>query len=310
MNDESRYYNIVIMSEHISNQARSDFQRARFKAFINRVWGTLSGQPTTLLSYDEIKEKLRIGGPIYRGVQTVRVDQIAGSLNRYHEFDRVFLPASDKLAQRWQSVNRAFYEEISLPPVVLYKVGQVYFVVDGHHRVSVAREQGQLYLEAEVRECATRVDITPDIKVEDLQILGNKVNFLERTSLDSLRPEADVRVTIPDGFDRMLEHIAVHRYFLGLDWQRDISEEEGVAHWYDTVYMPIVGVIRETRILRDFPGRTEGDLYLWVLDHQHYLQAEQGVPLQPPENAARMFVDDEARKPARKTRSDKGRKRK
>ena len=296
------------MSDHISSQARSDFQRARFKAFINRVWGTLSGQPTTLLSYDEIKEKLRIGGPIYRGVQTVRVDQIAGSLNRYHEFDRVFLPASDKLAERWQSVTRAFYEEISLPPVVLYKVGQVYFVVDGHHRVSVAREQGQLYIEAEVRECATRVDITPDIKVEDLRILGNKVNFLERTSLDSLRPEAEIAVTIPDGFDRMLEHIAVHRYFLGLDWQRDISEEEAVAHWYDTVYMPIVRVIRETQILRDFPGRTEGDLYLWVLDHQHYLQAEQGAPLQPPENAARMFVDDEVKKPARKTRSDKGRK--
>ena len=118
-------------SDPFSEQARADFQRARFKAFVNRVWGTLSGRPTTLLSYDEIKEKLRIGGPIYRGVQTVRVDQIAGSLNRYHEFDRVFLPASDKLATRWQSVNRAFYEEISLPPVVLYKVGQVYFVVDG-----------------------------------------------------------------------------------------------------------------------------------------------------------------------------------
>jgi hypothetical protein len=296
------------MSDFISDQARADFQRARFKAFINRVWGTLSGQPTTLLSYDEIKEKLRIGGPIYRGVQTVRVDQIAGSLNRYHEFDRVFLPASDKLAERWQSVNRAFYEEISLPPVVLYKVGQVFFVVDGHHRVSVARGQGQLYIEAEVRECATRVNITADIKVEDLRILGSKVNFLERTSLDSLRPDANIKVTIPDGFDRILEHIAVHRYFLGMDWQRDISEEEAVAHWYDTVYMPIVDVIRETEILKEFPGRTEGDLYLWVLDHQHYLEAEQGVPLRPPEDAARLFVDDETKKPARTPRARRDRK--
>jgi hypothetical protein len=296
------------MSDYISDQARADFQRARFKAFINRVWGTLSGQPTTLLSYDEIKEKLRIGGPIYRGVQTVRVDQIAGSLNRYHEFDRVFLPASDKLAERWQSVNRAFYQEISLPPVVLYKVGQVYFVVDGHHRVSVARGQGQLYIEAEVRECATRVNITPNIKVEDLRILGSKVNFLERTSLDSLRPDANIKVTIPDGFDRILEHIAVHRYFLGLDWQRDISEEEAVAHWYDTVYMPIVEVIRETEILKEFPGRTEGDLYLWVLDHQHYLEAEQGVPLRPPQDAARLFVDDEAKKPSRKGRARRDKK--
>ena len=81
------------MSDEFSEQARADFQRARFKAFINRVMGALSGQPSMLLSYDDIKEKLHIGGPIYRGVQTVRVDQIAGSLNRYHEFDRVFLPA-------------------------------------------------------------------------------------------------------------------------------------------------------------------------------------------------------------------------
>src|SRR5512138_429089 len=167
------------MSDQISEKARADFQKARFKAFMHRVMGALSGQPSLLLSYDDIKEKLHIGGPIYRGVRTVRVEQIAGSLNRYHEFDRVFLPASDKLADRWQSVNRAFYQDVSLPPVVLYKVGEVYFVVDGHHRVSVAREQGQIYIEAEVRECATRVNITPDLKVEDLEILGDKVNFLE-----------------------------------------------------------------------------------------------------------------------------------
>ena len=295
--------------EPFSEQARLDFQRARFKAFLNRAWATLSGQPTTLLSYDEIKEKLHIGGPIYRGVQTVRVEQIAGSLNRYHEFDRVFQPASDKLAQRWQSVNRAFYQEISLPPVVLYKVGEVYFVVDGHHRVSVARQQGQIYIEAEVRECATRVNLTPNLRLEDLEILGSKVNFLERTSLDSLRPDASIKVTIPDGFERMLEHIAVHRYFMGLDLKRDISEEEAVAHWYDNVYMPVVQVVRDTDILKEFPDKTEGDLYLWVLDHQRYL-VEEGESLQPPEAAARTFVDEEVKKPARKPRSDKGKKRK
>jgi hypothetical protein len=297
------------MSDSISEQARADFQQARFRAFMNRIWATLSGQPSTLLSYDEIKEKLHIGGPIYRGVKTVRVDQIAGSLNRYHEFDRVFLPASDKLEERWTSVNRAFYQEISLPPVVLYKVGEVYFVVDGHHRVSVARRQGQIYIEAEVRECATRVNITPNIRPEDLEILENKVNFLERTSIDELIPEANIKLTIPDGFDRMLEHIAVHRYFMGLDWKRDISEEEAIRHWYDTVYMPIVRVIRETDILSEFPNKTEGDLYLWVLDHQRYL-VEQGESLQPPEEAALNFQDAVKSRKARKPRSDKGKSRK
>jgi hypothetical protein len=189
-------------------------------------------------------------------------------------------------------------------------VGEVYFVVDGHHRVSVAREQGQIYIEAEVRECATRVNITPSIRPEDLEILENKVNFLERTSIDSLIPEANFKLTIPDGFDRMLEHIAVHRFFMGLDWKRDISEEEAIRHWYDTVYLPIVQVIRETGILSEFPSKTEGDLYLWVLDHQRYL-VEEGETLLPPEAAARNFIEEEPmKKKARKPRSDKGKTRK
>jgi hypothetical protein len=279
------------MSEVLNSRVRADFSKARFKSFINQAMAVLSGQrPTTLLSYDEIKEKLHIGGPIYRGVKTIRVDQIAGSLNRYHEFDRAFLPKEDQLASRWQKVDRAFYQDVNLPPVVLYKVGDVYFVVDGHHRVSVAREQGQTFIDAEVRECATRVNITPNIKTEDLEILGAKVNFLERTALDDIRPEANIKLTIPDGFERMLEHIAVHRYFMGLDFQRDISEQEAVAHWYDKVYMPIVEVVRKSDILKDFPDKTEGDMYMWTLDHQHYLSTEQGKPLQPPHEAARKFV--------------------
>jgi len=279
------------MSDELNSRVRADFSRARFKAFLNRAWSAVSGQPATLLSYDEIKEKLHIGGPIYRGVKTVKVEQIVGSLNRYHQFDRAFLPVEDRIAERWQNIDRAFYKEISLPPVVLYKVGEVYFVVDGHHRVSVAREQGQEFLEAEVRECSTRVNITPDLKLEDLNILGEKVHFLERTRLDILRPQSRVRLTIPDGFDRMLEHIAVHRYFMGIDLKRDISEEEAITDWYDTVYFPIVKVIRQSKIMKDFPGKTEGDLYLWVLDHQSYLANEEGQSLQPPEDAAYDFIE-------------------
>ena len=279
------------MSDAIDSRSRADYSRARFRAFLNKAWSVVSGQPTNLLSYDEVKEKLHIGGPIYRGMQTVHVDQIAGSLNRYHQFDRAFLPVQDDTADRWQRVNRAFYEDISLPPVVLYKVGQVYFVVDGHHRVSVARQQGQIDIEAEVRECASKINITPDIKPEDLEILGTKVHFLERTGLDQLHPETNIKLSIPDGFARMLEHIAVHRYFMGLDLKRDITEEEAIQHWYDTVYMPIIEVVRESNILKEFPGKTEGDLYLWVLDHQHYLSENSGQALQPPDEAARDFIE-------------------
>jgi hypothetical protein len=277
--------------DDLLSRARADFDHARFKAFMNSVWAVLARRPNTLLSFDEIKEKLHVGGPIYRGVKTVPLEQIVGSLNRYQDFDRVFLPTQSETADRWQRVNLAFYQDISLPPVLLYKVGNVYFVVDGHHRVSVAREQGQMFIEAEIRECATKVNVTIDnLRPEDLEILSEKVDFIERTGLDRIRPGSNIKMSIPDGFDRMLEHIAVHHYFMGIDQKRDISEEEAVAHWYDTVYLPIVQVIRESGILDEFPGKTEGDLYLWVLDHQHYLADKEGQPLIPPEQAARDYI--------------------
>jgi hypothetical protein len=280
------------MSDTFSQQAKSDFSRARWKAFVRNVLASFKGEKNTLLSYDEVKEKLHIGGPIYRGVKTVPISQIVGSLNRYHEFDAAFLPKNDENAGRWQSVDRAFYQEVSLPPVVLYKVGEVYFVVDGHHRVSVAREQNAEFIDAEVRECSTKVNLNSGLKSEDLEILQDKVKFLEATGFDQLLPGADIFLTIPDGFSRMREHIAVHRYFMGLDEKRDITEGEAVLHWYETVYLPITRVIRESGILESFPGKSEGDLYLWVLDHQAYLNEEEGKDLQAPADAAWGFVLD------------------
>ena len=279
------------MLDRLMRRAETDFSVARLKAFLNRIRSIVSGQPRELLSYEEVRKTLHIGGPIYRGVEDVPVKDIVGSLNRYHDFDRAFLPARGTIAPRWENIDLAFYRNIGLPPVLLYKVGRVYFVVDGHHRVSVAREQGLESIEAEVRECNSRVNITPDLKPEDLVILGEKVDFLERTRLDQLRPRSRVRLTILGGFDRMAEHIAVHCYFMGLDLKRDISDEEAVIDWYDTVYLPIVKVIRQSKILREFPGKTEGDLYLWVLDRQRYLSQAEGQALQPPEDAARNFIE-------------------
>lgn len=279
------------MYDQNSWKARLDFASARRKAFWKRILNFVGNQPATLLSYDEVKEKLHLGGPVYRGMRTVELDKIVGSLNRYHQFDRAFLPLEDQSADRWQSIDRAFYSDVNLPPVVLYKVGEVYFVVDGHHRVSVARQQGQVSIDADVRECASKVNLTAEVTPEDLEILGEKVTFLERTGLDRLRPKARIHLTIPDGFERMIEHIAVHRYFMGLDLQRDISDAEAVTHWYDKVYKPIASSIRRSGILKEFPGKTEADLYLWVLDRQRYLTS-QGGRLVSPQKAARDFLEE------------------
>jgi len=269
-------------------QDHADYGAARLKAFFRTVLAYLRGQHNQLLSYDAVREKLRVGGPIYRGLQTVPVKSIVGSVNRYRDFDRAFLPTQTFTADRWLQINRAFYLEVSLPPVVLYKVGEVYFVVDGNHRVSVARDKGQEFIEAEVRECAVRVPLTPDVRAEDLEELGVKVDFLERTMLDKLRPDSRIEITILGGYARVLEHIAVHKYYMGLDFKRDIGDEEAVTHWYDQVYLPLVEAIRKTGVMEKFPKRTETDLYMWVIDHQHYLRESQ--PGVTPEQAAEHFV--------------------
>jgi hypothetical protein len=251
-----------------------DFRRARARSFLRTVWGMLSGRNTRLLAWDEVRDKLGLRGLIRRGVQTIPVDQIVGSVGRYGDFDNAFLPIRSELAERWRRINRAFYEDISLPPLTVYKVGEAYFVLDGNHRVSVAREHGVHFIDAEVLEAGTRVPVHADdfIDADHLEVLGEHARFLERTQLDRLRPQQNVRFTIGGACERLIEHIAVHRYFMGLEQQRDIHENEAVIDWYDDVYTPIVEAVREHDILEDFPGRTESDLYLWIIDHMHYLR--------------------------------------
>src|SRR4030095_13899370 len=119
----------------------------------------------------------------------------------------------------------------------------------------------------EVSEAITRVPpTTKDINADTLAILGEYTDFLERTRLDKLRPDQNVRFSIGGGYERLIEHIAVHRYFMGLDLKHNISEDGAVTDWYDNVYMPIVKAVREENILKEFPGRTEADMYLWIID--------------------------------------------
>ncbi len=200
------------------------------------------------------------------------------------------MPTQSHTEDRWRRVSRAWYQDLSLPPIVLYQVGDVYFVVDGHHRVSVAREKGQEFLDAEVREVRARVPLTPDVRPEDLERLEAKVEFLERTQIDRLLPGVDIAPTILGGYDRLIEHMAVHRYFLGQELQREVPTEEAIRHWYETLYRPVVDVVRASGILEEFTDRTEADLYLWVMDHLHYLRSDPERQVTDPAQAAEDFL--------------------
>jgi hypothetical protein len=265
----------------ISRQSEIDFDRARARAFLREAGNLIARRPNELLSFDAVQRSLVAYGSSYRGVQTVPIQQIVGSAtNRYNDFDRAFLPAQVRTKSRWKRIDQLRMSGEELPPVQLYKLGDLYFVRDGHHRVSVAREMGQEFIDAEVVEVQTRVPLTSikdELDGDHLEILGEYAAFIEKTQLDRLRPEAQIKFSSPGGYARLLEHIMVHRYYMGLALRREISWEEAVSDWFDNIYMPIAHIIREQKILADFPNRTEADLYLWIMDHHYYLQ-ERGEP--------------------------------
>jgi hypothetical protein len=280
-------------------KVKADFSHARFLAHVRDLVTRIWKQPNELLSFEEVRRAVHANSQHYAGLQTVEVNKIIGTTGRYQDFDRAFLPKQDYTADRWQSIDRAYYQAIELPPVSLYKVGDVYFVRDGHHRVSVARQQGVQYIDAEVIESESRVPVTPDLRPEDLVIKGEYADFLEETKLDRLRPDQKIEFSTPGGYRTLLEHIAVHRYFLGQESGREVSQEEAVTSWYDNLYLPVVEVIRLQNVLADFPNRTEVDLYLWIMDHLYYLREQYGSEVSP-EEAVTDFTEQFSQKPGRR----------
>ena len=266
-----------LRQHHFTQIAAHDFERAHRKAFISQLISTLKREPNWLLSFEEVKEKLPLTGQHYRGIQQVAISDIVGSVDRYHDFNRAFMPTQTHTRPRWESVDIAALSDVILPPVQLYKVDNVYFVKDGNHRVSVAKEKGMDYIDAEVIEMPTTVHLSPTTDPRDLIKLGEYARFLEQTKLDQLRPGRRIDFSTLGRYDVLIEHISAHRWYMGIDQDRPVSWEEAVLDWYDNVYLPVAHTIRDNDILRGFPGHTEGDLYLWIMDHRWYLREDTGV---------------------------------
>jgi len=267
-----------------------DFQRARSKAALQEIMARLTGKSANLLSYEDVRQKLRAKGTTARELKDIPLDAIVGSVGRYADFTRSFLPRQDSDQERWAKVKVAVTDLGGLPPIDVYQIGQAYFVLDGNHRVSVARQVGATHIQAYVTEVRTRVPLSPEVQPDDLILKAEYTDFLERTRLDELRPEADLSVTVPGQYRALEQHIEVHRYFMGLEQEREIPYEEAVSHWYDKVYLPVVRVIRERGLLRDFPGRTETDLYVWVSEHRAALEKALGWEIEPEAAATDLAV--------------------
>jgi hypothetical protein len=258
------------------NQADFDLKTAMRRAWIHDLLAWLRGEDNDLLPFEAVKH-LNPKGEHYRGVQTIPVSSIIGSVDRYRDFDDAFLPRADHLKERWANIRRLKLEGRELPAIQVYKVGETYFVKDGNHRVSVAHLDGQKFIDAEVIELDVAVPPEKGDEIKDFIIKGEYANFLEITKLDQLRPDHyDISFTTPGRYDILLDHIQKRQYYMGLNLKRDIPYDEAVGSWYDRIYTHMVNEMRAAKALDAFPGRTEADLYLWMMDHRYNLTQAYG----------------------------------
>ena len=256
------------------HQAIRDFHQARFKAGMEQLMARLTGKSAALLSYEDVRYKLKAESRSQRLLKDIPLDAIVGSVGRYSDFSRSFYPLQDSDQHRWAQVEMQVSTSLGLPPIEVYQIGEVYFVIDGNHRVSVARQMGASHIEAYVTEVHTKVPLTPNVNPDDIILKERYLKFLEKTQLDQLRPGADLTVTVPGQYRILEKHIELHRFLMGLEQQREVPYEEAVENWYDEVYMVVVQAIREQNILKEYPGRTETDLYLWVSGYRVFLEEE------------------------------------
>lgn len=260
------------MVTSIETSARDDFREARRRAAVEQVLANLRGESFELLDFDTVAQGLKPTAKRKLGLQEIPLDAIVGSVGRYQDFTRNFWPRSDDDRERWLRVKK-HVQQYGQSPIKVYKLGDAYFVIDGNHRVSVARLLGNDTIQANVIEVKTRVPLSAEDSPDEIICKARYADFLEKTNLDRLRPGADLLMTIPGQYHFLLEQIEALRYRQSLDPSRlEPTYEEAVMGWYDLVYVPLVRLMRQQGLRRRFPEFSETDLYVVVLKRRAELQ--------------------------------------
>lgn len=248
----------------------SDFNSARMKEVRNSIFSILNPEKKEMLSFYDIRELIKPKAEFYKGIQQVPINQIVGSEGRYQDFNRTFLPKHEYLRSRWRSVNIAALEDTYLPPIKVFKIGETYFVRDGNHRVSVARQRGQIDIDAEVTEITSEIELTPDITINELRkkvIAFELSRIRERSGLDDWIDFEEIKFTAPGRYEEILRHIIGHHEYLLNIKNEQIKLKQAAHSWFQTIYLPVVNIILNENLLERFPNRTKSDLYIWVMKH-------------------------------------------
>jgi hypothetical protein len=274
------------------------FDRARRRSAYRRLARLVGrpGGPGDLLPLEETTRRLRPFARRYVGLRAISVRQIVGTESRAGDFDREFLPRRPDIGERWRRVEQAFPDG-DFPPIVVYRVGDAYFVVDGHHRVAIARERGMETIDAEVTELRARWHLPAEADIVELIHAEQERIFMDESGLARARPEARIRFSRPAGYIELLENVQIHGYHLMLGAGRAFEPAEIAADWYDRVYLPALEAIRREGLDRACPEATEADLFLSVYQRRRELVPERGCT--PLEEAAR-HVTEEGKKSTRR----------
>jgi hypothetical protein len=242
----------------------STFPKARRKKAVRRISHLVGGEATQeLLPLDEVTRRLGLFQQSYLGIRQVPIDRIVGTVDRTRDFDRDLLPRRSGVERKWRGVERAFPDG-GFPPIEVYEVGESYFVVDGHHRVAVAKQRGATRIEAEVTRLATRMPLPPDADIPLLIHLEQQRRFLEDSGLSEARPDARIECSRPSAYLQLLDRVRVHGFHLMRERGGPVALHEIAGDWYDWLYVPVVEAFRAEGFADLVPEALPGDLFLWA----------------------------------------------
>jgi hypothetical protein len=228
-----------------------------------------------LLPLPEVVRRLRQFEQHYVGIRTIPVDRIVGTVDRSRDFDRDFLPRRPEMEDRWRQVERAFPDG-NFPPITVFELDGSYFLVDGHHRVAIAKQRGTEFIDADVTQLQTKIPLPPDADIGQIIHAEQEAIFLEESGLDRSRPGVRIELTRPEGYVELLEIVRVHGYHLMKERGERVPDEEISSDWYDWLYTRAVGAIRREGLSEAYPDSAEGDLFLWLHHRRRALFPERG----------------------------------
>jgi hypothetical protein len=250
--------------------AQHDFARARRRAAMARLAARLRGEPDDVrivLPYSEVIDALGFVSERYAGGEVVSLDKIVGTVDRGRDFDRSFRPTSARVRSRWEHIAAAMRRGEAMPPVDLLRIGEIYFVRDGHHRVSVARALGLTDVDAQVTEVVTRLGAQREITVADLPVKSHERVFWERVPLpEQARPE--IVLSDPWDYGKLAEAVEAWGFRTGQDRGEPISRRETAYLWLENEYRPVVEMLREADLVGD---RTPTEAYMRISAERYRL---------------------------------------